>query len=238
MISGLPGGSRPICSAMSESSSAGLLASRRRMTFVGRVHELELFRSALAAPPAPFSVLYVCGPGGIGKTSLLRAWARWREGWKRRSGARRPGCRAVSRAMSDWDSLGQHYPEPAGRLVQGQGRAERQPELDERRRRSSPRTNRRWEPGRHPHSSGRGLPASLQRRRGEITGRALPGSGRGPRRIRGRWLGRPDRRSPAGSRPHVERLHQHRHRPGPPLEAGHLLHQQRVRLLSGTPGAR
>jgi ABC-type transport system involved in cytochrome c biogenesis ATPase subunit len=42
---------------------------------VGRADERALFRSALAADTAPFSVLYVHGPGGIGKSSLLQRFA-------------------------------------------------------------------------------------------------------------------------------------------------------------------
>lgn len=48
-----------------------VLAARRRRRFVGRAAELELVRAALDAPRSPFSVLYLYGPGGIGKTSLL-----------------------------------------------------------------------------------------------------------------------------------------------------------------------
>jgi hypothetical protein len=48
------------------------LNSERHRTFVGRVAERELFRSALASDEPPFSVLHVFGPGGVGKTSLLR----------------------------------------------------------------------------------------------------------------------------------------------------------------------
>ena len=35
----------------------------------------ELFRAALGAPQPPFTVLHVHGPGGVGKTALLRAFA-------------------------------------------------------------------------------------------------------------------------------------------------------------------
>ena len=51
------------------------LRGARRAGFVGREAELELFRSALDAPEPPFSVLWVQGPGGVGKTSLLSALA-------------------------------------------------------------------------------------------------------------------------------------------------------------------
>jgi hypothetical protein len=47
----------------------------RRRGFVGRAAELELFRAALDAPEPPFSVLWFYGPGGVGKTTLLRALA-------------------------------------------------------------------------------------------------------------------------------------------------------------------
>lgn len=48
-----------------------VLASRRRRCFVGRDAELELVQAALDAAEPPFSVLWLTGPGGIGKTSLL-----------------------------------------------------------------------------------------------------------------------------------------------------------------------
>ncbi len=59
-------GSRPAAGTLGE-----VLASRRRRCFVGRDGELELVRAALDAGEPPFSVLWLTGPGGIGKTSLL-----------------------------------------------------------------------------------------------------------------------------------------------------------------------
>lgn len=47
------------------------LDERRRALFVGRTAEIELFRAALHAPDPPFSVLFLYGPGGIGKSALL-----------------------------------------------------------------------------------------------------------------------------------------------------------------------
>jgi AAA ATPase domain len=51
------------------------LRQARHRWFLGRTGELELFCSALDAPEPPFSVLHVHGPGGVGKTALLRAFA-------------------------------------------------------------------------------------------------------------------------------------------------------------------
>lgn len=52
------------------------LNSARRQRFTGREPELALFVQALRAPEPPFFVLYVHGPGGVGKSSLLRRFAR------------------------------------------------------------------------------------------------------------------------------------------------------------------
>jgi len=51
------------------------LQAARRKQFVGREAETALFQSALAAPELPFYVLHVFGPGGVGKTFLLRQFA-------------------------------------------------------------------------------------------------------------------------------------------------------------------
>jgi energy-coupling factor transporter ATP-binding protein EcfA2 len=50
-----------------------LLASGKTR-FVGRDAEIALFRDAIGAAKSPFAVLYVHGPGGVGKTTLLREW--------------------------------------------------------------------------------------------------------------------------------------------------------------------
>lgn len=55
---------------------ADRLATARRRRFVGREAELELFRSAFLATEPPFAVLHIYGPGGVGKTTLLREYAR------------------------------------------------------------------------------------------------------------------------------------------------------------------
>ncbi|MFF8973823.1 AAA family ATPase [Streptomyces sp. NPDC014995] len=47
----------------------------RDSVFVGRETELALFRDALAGRPGAASVLYVHGPGGIGKSTLMRRYA-------------------------------------------------------------------------------------------------------------------------------------------------------------------
>ena len=54
---------------------AGRLRGARRRGFVGRVAEVELFAEAIRAPEPPFCVLWVHGPGGVGKTALLDAFA-------------------------------------------------------------------------------------------------------------------------------------------------------------------
>ena len=61
---------RPLASTV-----ADRLKSARRRRFVGRTAELELFVAALAAPEPPFSVLWIHGPGGVGKTALLSTLA-------------------------------------------------------------------------------------------------------------------------------------------------------------------
>jgi hypothetical protein len=56
-------------------SLSELLAARRRRYVVGRAAETELFRTALAHSEGPVAVLYIHGPGGLGKTTLLDAFA-------------------------------------------------------------------------------------------------------------------------------------------------------------------
>jgi hypothetical protein len=55
----------------SPSRLADRVASARHSRFVGRVEELDLFRSALVVHELPFSLLYLYGPGGGGKTALV-----------------------------------------------------------------------------------------------------------------------------------------------------------------------
>jgi ABC-type cobalamin transport system ATPase subunit len=64
------GGSR-----LPHGSLGELLAARRRRCFVGREAELELVRAALDAGEPRFSVLWLTGPGGAGKSRLLDAIA-------------------------------------------------------------------------------------------------------------------------------------------------------------------
>ena len=60
---------------MSQRLADRLIAARRRR-FVGRTEELARFKAALAADEPPFQLLYVYGPGGVGKTTLLAEYAR------------------------------------------------------------------------------------------------------------------------------------------------------------------
>jgi hypothetical protein len=52
------------------------LQTLRQQRFVGRGEDLALFREALESDDPSFAVLYVHGPGGVGKTTLLDAFAR------------------------------------------------------------------------------------------------------------------------------------------------------------------
>src|SRR5687767_10409842 len=52
-----------------------VLRTRRFDRFVGRAAEIEMFHVAMDAADPPYSVLYLYGPGGIGKTALLDALA-------------------------------------------------------------------------------------------------------------------------------------------------------------------
>src|SRR4051812_18886019 len=54
---------------------ADRLRAARRRRFVGREGECDTFRSALASDELPFLVLHVYGPGGVGKTTLLKEFA-------------------------------------------------------------------------------------------------------------------------------------------------------------------
>lgn len=54
---------------------ADRLRAARARQFVGRADELGLFAQALDADVPPFALLWLYGPGGIGKTTLLRRFA-------------------------------------------------------------------------------------------------------------------------------------------------------------------
>jgi hypothetical protein len=55
---------------------ADRLDAARHRRFVGRVAELALFRSIVTAGDSPVALLYVFGPGGVGKTALLHEFIR------------------------------------------------------------------------------------------------------------------------------------------------------------------
>src|SRR5216110_1410621 len=54
------------------SRMAGRLSELRHLRFIGRAAERMLFHSTLTETPPPFHALYIFGPGGVGKSSLLR----------------------------------------------------------------------------------------------------------------------------------------------------------------------
>jgi len=55
---------------------ADRLSAARRSRFVGRDAERGLFESALAETDLPFNLIYIFGPGGVGKTALLAEFRR------------------------------------------------------------------------------------------------------------------------------------------------------------------
>jgi DNA-binding SARP family transcriptional activator len=55
---------------------AARLESARRRSFVGRDDELALFSGVLGSVSPPYAVLYIYGPGGVGKSTLLAEYAR------------------------------------------------------------------------------------------------------------------------------------------------------------------
>ncbi|MBW4508783.1 MAG: ATP-binding protein [Scytonematopsis contorta HA4267-MV1] len=58
------------------SSLAARLNAERNRKFVGRVGELEIFQRAITSGELPFNILYIYGPGGVGKTALLNQFRR------------------------------------------------------------------------------------------------------------------------------------------------------------------
>jgi DNA-binding SARP family transcriptional activator len=65
----------PPMARASRSSLAQQLQEARRRAFVGREAEIAAFRSALGDAGRAFTLLFVTGPGGVGKTTLLRRFA-------------------------------------------------------------------------------------------------------------------------------------------------------------------
>ena len=54
---------------------ADRISAARRRRFIGRAAEQALFEAAISAAELPFYILHIYGPGGVGKTSLLRQFA-------------------------------------------------------------------------------------------------------------------------------------------------------------------
>ncbi|MCW1966521.1 MAG: ATP-binding protein [Anaerolineae bacterium] len=55
---------------------ASHLQQLRQRSFVGREGERGLFSAALHAETLPFNVLHLHGPGGVGKTTLMKEWGK------------------------------------------------------------------------------------------------------------------------------------------------------------------
>lgn len=110
---------------MSSASLGDLLSTLRHRHFVGRASECELFRSALTATTTPFAVLVLHGPGGIGTSSLIGAFARIASGHGAtvvRLDGRDVGASAAAVIRTLQESLiipadGAPIESPAGRLV-------------------------------------------------------------------------------------------------------------------------
>ncbi|NJN44801.1 MAG: ATP-binding protein, partial [Anaerolineae bacterium] len=55
---------------------ADYLKAARQAHFVGRDSEIQFFREAIQTSPPPFYILHIFGPGGIGKSTILREFGR------------------------------------------------------------------------------------------------------------------------------------------------------------------
>ncbi|KIF75401.1 hypothetical protein QR77_18850 [Streptomyces sp. 150FB] len=92
------------------------LRDARARGFVGRGPERDLFRSALAGTPDAFAVLYLHGPGGIGKSTLLRRFADDAEA-ARRPVVRVDGRTAGRSARQFWAAAGRSVDTPGAVLL-------------------------------------------------------------------------------------------------------------------------
>jgi hypothetical protein len=75
------------------------LDAARERRFVGRARHLDLFRSAISAPEPPFALLFLHGPGGVGKTALLDLHRH----------------NPLMKPYVEWATLGSAWAEPAAR---------------------------------------------------------------------------------------------------------------------------
>jgi hypothetical protein len=101
-------------------SLGDVLRSRRLDRFVGRASEIEVFLRALDGTDGPFSVLYLHGPGGIGKSSLIEVLAAHAERTRAHI-VRLDGRHLPVSAQAVLDRLGESLPVPEGEGPIGSG---------------------------------------------------------------------------------------------------------------------
>ncbi|UFP94605.1 ATP-binding protein [Gloeobacter morelensis] len=92
---------------------ADRLRTERHRRFVGRLNERNLFCAALQEPEPPFCVLWIHGPGGVGKTTLLKEFINL---------ATEVPCRALYLDAKTFDPTPEAFSEALGRAMGEEGR--------------------------------------------------------------------------------------------------------------------
>jgi hypothetical protein len=89
------------------------LRTERHRRFVGRLNERDLFRTALQEPDPAFCVLWIHGPGGVGKTTLLKEFVNL---------ATEIQCRALYLDAKTFEPTPEAFSEALGRAMGEEGR--------------------------------------------------------------------------------------------------------------------